>query len=418
MSPASADELPDGAVAAPDAPLAAPPADPLPDPPPDPQPGKHHKHDKGAQDGTTETNPSEQAGDLGLADHSGKTKKKKKKKHGKLEFSGRVFVRGALVKTKGQPDAVAQGSVNSARLGVDYRWHDLRVSVEAEIAFKLRLKDAFVQLRLTDAGPKVDVRVGYFKMPFSAIQLTSIWAMPTGDRGVLDNVLVKRLQVAGRATGAMVIVELPAAWSPTVRAGVFQGVDDAGTPLAVAASDRFGQDGIVRFSVKPAHELELGIAGSARVGELQVVPLEISRAYAAELDATLSVDAGPGVLRVWGEGMVGTSWLVVGTDPGHTHATFVEGRGIVSYRLGGTAHGERYVEAYGLFGTLDPDASIRSDLVVEATGGLTYGAWNAWRLQAELERWQVGSNAPIGIVALGVGPATSTTFFLQLGARI
>ena len=414
MSPASADELPDGAVAPSDAP---PPAEPV----PDPQPGKHHKHDKGSQDtGTIPSAATEQPPvDPGMTDGStkAKKKKKKKKKHGKLEFGGRVFVRGAVVKTKGEPDAVAQGTVNSARVGVDYRWHDLRVNVEAEIAFKFRIKDAFIQLRVTEAGPKVDVRAGYFKMPFSAIQLTSIWAMPTGDRGLLDNVLVKRLQVAGRASGAMAIIELPGGWSPTVRAGVFQGVDDAGTPLAVAAS-RFGQDGVVRFSVKPAKELELGIAGSARVGELQVVPLAVSRAYAAELDATLSIDAGPGVLRAWGEGMLGTSWLVAGSDPGHTRATFAEGRGIVSYRLGGATHGERYVEVYGLFGALDPDSSTRNDLVIEATGGLTYGAWNAWRLQAELERWQVGRNAPIGIVELGVGPATSTTFFLQLGATI
>ena len=65
-----------------------------------------------------------------------------------------------------------------------------------------------------------------------------------------------------------------------------------------------------------------------------------------------------------------------------------------------------------------PDASIRHDLVFEGTGGVTYGAWSVWRLQAELERWQIASAAPIGIAELGVGPSTSTTFLLQLGARI
>jgi len=427
VSVASADDAPDGGSGTPaDAPTDAPAPTPAPDPTQPPSepasdPGKHGKKGKKAKhdgDAAAATTAAPSAGDDAAAVLEAKKKAKKKKKHGKLEFGGRVFVRGALVKDKAAPDAVAQGSVNSARVGLEYRWHDLRVELEAEIASKLRLKDAFVQLHLTDAGPKVDVRAGNFKMPFSATQLTSIWSLPMGDRGLLDNVLVKRLQVAGRAAGAMAIVEWPVAWSPTVRAGVFQGTDDAGTPLSAPASDRFGMDGVLRVSVKPAHGLELGVAGSARTGQLQVVPLEVSRAYAAEVDATLSVDAGPGVLRVWAEGMLGTSWLVAGSDPAHTRATFAEGRGIAAYRLGGEAHGKRYVEIYGLFGALDPDSSFRHDLVAEATGGLTYGASNVWRVQAELERWQVASKAPIGIVELGVGPATSTTFFVQLGARI
>ena len=347
-----------------------------------------------------------------------KPKKPKKKKHGKLAFAGRAFVRGAVVKDKADPDAVAQGTVNSARVKVEYRWHALRAELAAELATRVRLKTAFIQLRLADGASTVDVRAGQMKMPFSAIQLTSIWGLPMADRGLLDNVLVKRLQVAGRAVGAMVIAEWPSVWSATLQVGVFQGTDDAGTALAATASNRFGQDGVARLSVRPAHGLELGVAGSARVGEILAVPLVVSRGYAGEVDATLDVAAGPGVLRVWAEGMLGTSWLVSRFDPTRTRVTFAEGRGIASYRLGGAAHGKRYGELYGVFGALDPDTSIRHDLISEATGGVTYGAWNAWRIQLELERWQVASAAPIGIVALGVGPATSTTFLVQLGARL
>ena len=130
-------------------------------------------------------------------------------------------------------------------------------------------RSAFVQLRLHDGEPKAEVRAGNFKMPFSAIQLTSIWTLPMADRGLIDNVLVKRLQIAGRAIGATVAVELPGAWRPAVRAGVFQGTDDAGNELAVGAQDRFGQDAVVRATVRPAAGLELGAAGSEerRVGK-------------------------------------------------------------------------------------------------------------------------------------------------------
>ena len=422
MSAASADDAADAPDASPavgdaDAPLDAP-AAPAPDPPSDPKSGKHGKHGTPDDAAASSEAPAGAGDDAEVAGTKKKPKKKKHEKDGKLEFGGRVFLRGALFKDQSAAKAVALASVKSARVGLAYRWNELRVEVAAEIASKLRLKDAFVQLRVTDAGPKLDIRAGNFKVPFSAIQLTSTWTLPLGDRGLIDNVLTKRLQVAGRAVGAMAIVEWPVAWSPTVRVGVFQGTDDAGTPLSATASDRFGLDGVLRVSVKPTHGLELGAAGSARTGQLQVVPLTVSRGYAAEVDATLAQDMGPGMLRVWVEAMLGTSWLVAGSDPSRSRATFAEGRGIIAYRFGGASHGKRYAEVYGLFGGVDPDTTIRHDLVAEMTGGVSYGAFNAWRVQAELERWQVGSKAPIGIVELGLGPATSTTFFLQLGARI
>ncbi|MCX5745306.1 MAG: porin [Proteobacteria bacterium] len=347
-----------------------------------------------------------------------KAKKAKKKKHGKLEFGGRLLAREAFVRLKDAPHVVAQGTLNSARVKSEYSWHEVRAELEVELATKVRVKNAFAQLRLADVTTKVDVRAGNFKIPFSGIQLTSLWSFPMADRGLVDNVLVHRLQVAGRAVGGMMVVGWPVAWSPELRVGMFQGTDDAGNALAVRGRDRFGQDGVVRMTVKPTHGLELGLAGEARVGQLQEVAAPIERGYAGELDVTLNTAAGPGQLRVWAEGMLGTSWLVAGNNPGHTHATFGEGRGIAAWRLGGAGHGKRYVELYGLFGMVDPDTAIQHDLVVEATGGLTYGAWNSWRLQLELERWQTGSNAPIGIVELGLAPTTSTTLLVQLGARL
>lgn len=347
-----------------------------------------------------------------------KKKDAKKKKHGKLELQARVLVRAAVTEVRGAGDATEQTKIQSARAKADYRWKkQLRAKVSVELARKARLKNAYVQLRLVDAAAaKVSVRAGQFKMPFSAIQLESFWNLPTADRGLLHDVLVKRFQVAGRARGATVNVELPTAWKPELTAGVFQGNDDAGEQLMVSADDRFGQDGVVRVTAKPARGLELGAGGQLRVGKLLVLPAVVRRAWATELDATFDIEAGPGRVRAWVEGMVGTSWLVA--EPSKSQAFFVEGRGILAYRIGDTKFGRRYVEPYALVGALDPDSDIRNDAVVEFTGGLTYGATDAWRVQLEIERFQIGSNAPVGIVELGVAPATSTTVMLQLGARL
>jgi len=344
---------------------------------------------------------------------------KKKKKKKKLDFAGRVFVRSALVDTEGAPDTTAQTSLQSARAKADYRSHDLRAELELEFASKAKVKNAYVQLRVLDDAPRIDVRAGNFKMPFSAIQMASIWTLPMADRGLLDNVLVKRMQIAGRAVGGMVAVELGGPLKPELRAGMFQGTDDAGNALAVGSADGYAHDAVVRATIEPFKGLELGAAGSERAGALLVaVPIVIRHAYAGELDATADVALGPGQLRAWAEGMVGTSWLTGGTDMAHVLTRFVEARAIVAYRLGGGERWARYVELYGLSGVLDPDRITRNDRVFENTAGITYGASEVWRVQAEAEFWRLGSAAPIGIAEFALGPIDSTTLLVQLGARL
>ncbi len=328
-----------------------------------------------------------------------------------------MFVRGAIEKAEGDPDPVAQGSVNRARAKAKYRSHQLRAEIEVEFAGKARLKNAYADLRLYDAGTKVDVKVGNFKVPFSAIQLDSLWTLPLADRGLLDNVIVNRLQLAGREVGAMIDIEGAGDLQPELRAGVFQGTDDAGNPLAVAASDRFGQNAIVRLSLRPAHGLELGASASARVGAKIELPLVVRRGYASELDVTLDVPAGPGQLRAWLEAMVGTSWIVGGTDPSHELTRFTEARGIAAWRFGRRERRARFFEIYFLAGALDPDRTFTGDRVLELTGGITYGANDVWSIQAEAEVWRIGDQAPLGIAEFAVAPSDTTNFLLQLGAR-
>ncbi|MBL0217651.1 MAG: hypothetical protein IPQ07_27720 [Myxococcales bacterium] len=397
---------------------------------------KHHKkHDHEAGSETTTVTPPGEANDETKGEPEDEAKaeakaqakaerkakgqngQKKKKKKKKLEFGGRLFVRGAVMKAAPATDWTGQGSVTSARAKADFRSHGMHAELQVEFAGKARLKNAYIQLPLVDGPARIDVRAGQFKMPFSAIERESLWSLPTADRGLLHDVLAKRLQVAGRSVGAMIIVELPGDVPTKLEAGVFQGFDDAGTPLASSSSDRFGQDLVLRASVKPVHGFEIGAAGEARVGQLLEVPVVIRRGYAAEVDATIEATVGPGLLRFWLEGMIGTSWLVGGMSTGHELTRFLETRGVVAYRIGGE-NKHRYGELYAQAGALDPDRIISGDRLVEIAGGLTYGLNDVWRVQAEAEVWRVADAAPLGIAQFAVAPGNTTTILVQLGARL
>ena len=385
---------------------------------PPPDEAKSETTGKSEDEGKTEAEAEAKSQAKAERKAKGQTgQKKKKKKKKKLEFSGRLFVRGAVTRAAPATDWTGQGSVTSARAKADFRSHGMHAELQIEFAGKARLKNAYIQLPLVDGTARIDVRAGQFKMPFSAIERESLWSLPTADRGLLHNVLAKRLQVAGRSVGAMIIVELPGVVPAKLEAGVFQGFDDAGTPLASTSSDRFGQDLVLRGSVKPVHGLEIGAAGEARVGQLIEVPVVIRRGYAAEIDATIEATVGPGLLRIWLEGMIGTSWIVGGMSPGHELTRFLETRGVVAYRIGGEKK-HRYGELYAQAGALDPDRIVSGDRLVEIASGITYGLNDVWRVQAEAEVWRIADAAPLGIAQFAVAPGNTTTILLQLGARL
>jgi hypothetical protein len=355
--------------------------------------------------------PATSHADHDKGDHGGK-----KKKPDKLTWGGRVFVRGALSRSDDQPNYLAHGSLINARLKASYRWGDrVRAEIEFELA-KPKVKNAFVKLRAVDAdGIKLDVRAGNFKMPFSAIALTSTWDLPNAGRGLLDDVLGNRLQVSGRHVGSE--VELSA--EPfEIDAGIFQGTDDNGDPLDGTDNDWFGQDGVLRVSATPASGVTIGASGEIRSGRLVVLPVQIRHRWAADLDLTLDEPLGPGHIRAWLEGFAGSSWLVDGTAPDHTRSYFGGGRGVVGWRLGGDEKGACYVEPYLLAGAIDPDSKYGGDLVRETSTGLTYGGWDVWRAQLEVERWQLGANAPTGIETVGVAPTSSSTVLVQVGVHL
>jgi hypothetical protein len=223
------------------------------------------------------------------------------------------------------------------------------------------------------------------------------------------------MQVAGRAYGAMLMLNLG---EVEVRGGMFQGRNDVGDVLSAPADEAFGQDAVVRATARLCEGVELGASGSARSGQLLVMPVEIEHAYAADVDAVLEQLVGPGRVRAWLEAMIGTSWITGGMLPGHDRTRFLETRGIGAYRLGGVAKHDRYVEVYALAGYVDPDRIIDHDGIIETSGGITYGAHDVWRIQLEAEHWTFGDNAPLGIADFATLPEDSTTFLMQLGAHL
>ena len=340
-------------------------------------------------------------------------KKADKKKKGELEFGGRIFARSEIIKLAPAPDATLSNSIASARGKIDYTWKELRAELQVEFAGKPKLKNVFAELRVLHWHDHAAyVRAGQFKVPFSAIELTSLWSLPLADRGLIHTVEVNRLQIAGRAIGAMATLEVP---NLRLFAGAFQGTDDAGEPLVATAHDAFGQGAAVRLEWKPLKGFEVGASASTRAGMLLTPPPVIRRAYAADVDAHVDLAAGPGRVRGWAELVLGTSWLV---DPARTTTMFRGARAIAAYRIGGAKQRKRYAEVYGQFGALDPDAQQGDDLVVDATGGITYGGWNLWRVQLEVSANKLGPNARGGIVELNTPPIDSFHVLAQLGAHL
>ena len=350
----------------------------------------------------------------------------------KLSFGGRFFARTALVDTDADdadPDKVGdwdlQSQIASARVGATYRWERLRLDVELELTTQ-KLKDAVMRLRAYDANDtEIDVHAGQFKMPFSAIQLESGWRLPLADRGLVSNILTDRLQVAGRHIGVDVEAKFPGEMKPRAILGVFQGTDDAGDPLSTTAEEHFGQDVFVRGTIEPIDGVEIGAAVGERTGRLLTLPPAPAHRFAAEIDVTVHVPVGPGHARAWAEALAGGSWLREGDrddgnddDPiGPSNARFTGARALVAWRYGGTERSDWYLEPYGMFAVLDPDADFDNDRVIEATGGIGYGRWDVWRIQAEFEAWRIGANAPIGIYEPGAAPANTTAVMLQVGAH-
>ncbi|HWP05214.1 MAG TPA: hypothetical protein VNN72_05705 [Polyangiaceae bacterium] len=373
-----------------------------------------------------------------------KNKKKKKKKtlfgvesdtapkakspFGRLEPTGRVFARFAYSRhhtTVIDPVGAAHDesvdsfdfTIPSARVGLYYHapvaW--LTANVELELTKKPELKDAW----LRGKWKYITAKGGQFKMPFSPIEMESIWSLPLADRGLIHTALVKELQVAGRRPGFALTAHGRGRIRPSLTVGAFQGsvlTDDDPDKRKVELLSEQGlssQSFVARAELK-IRDLVLGAEYENRLGTPALLATKYYQTGGADL--TLDTEVGRAGLRVWLEGIMGSSWLENWYKPPDGKDTlFVAGRLITAVRLMGRHKGDLYVEPYGMFGLLDPDNEVSQDLLSEEVLGVNVGLWKVVRLGLEAEVQRVERNFP-QTYYLGDDP-DRVALVLQAGAQ-
>jgi hypothetical protein len=300
-------------------------------------------------------------------------------------------------------------------------WHApqkwLSAVIEVEFTQKPDIRDAYVQMKQKDFM----LRAGQFKMPGSAIELASPWALPFVRRGFLHGLLVDELDNAWRRPGLMLRwrgADLPL--RPEINAGIFQGFVVVSEGLErdkdLIVNQGFGAQSLIgRAQIEPVDGVAIGAYYHHRVG----TPAILQNAHYWTSGADLVVDRtfASGGLRIWLDGIAGASWFEHPSKPvDNQDTTFVCGRSILAWRFGGLEQDQRYLEAYGTFGVLDPDIDVVSDLAIEAAVGLNLGLWQRLRLTAQGEIWRAGRNFPPGYT-LGIDPDRAAVL-LQLGVNL
>lgn len=326
---------------------------------------------------------------------------------GEVEIGGRIFARAALSRhyesisfdngTLGERRIDALDfTIPTARVDLRYRapvrW--LSADVEFELADQPELKDAWVRAR----GRHFGAKLGQFKAPFSAIEMESRFDLPVAERGFLHDVLTKQLQVAGRRPGVTVSAEAGGELRPSLTLGAFQGsvlvdrqADDLDhEPLFEQTLD--AQSLFARVQLR-AGDFQFGAGYEHRVGT--PVPFTVAHYPTAGVDVTLDTHAHGRGLRIWLEGIVGSSWFEHSRKPiDDEDATFTAVRAIVAPRLGGADQHRFYVEPYGMLGVLDPDVGVVSDLAVEQALGVNVGLYRLARIGLEFQHRKVERNFP------------------------
>jgi hypothetical protein len=328
-------------------------------------------------------------------------------RYGHVWPTGRVFVRSTLARHY-EPVIDASGathqsridsfdlSVPSARAGLVYDapvpW--LRANVELELTGKPRLTDAWLRARL----PYLTAKVGQFKLPFSAIEMESAWSLPTARRGLLHDALVDELEVAGRRPGVTLEAHGRGKIWPSLSLGAFQAsvlVDDDPDQRdkdLLSNDSLYSQSFVARAELR-IHDVVAALGYESRLGTPELLA---TKHYATGgADVTLDTELRGVGLRIWAEGMLGSSWLENWYKPPDGRDTlFWATRLVTAVRFGGRHQREFYVEPYGMLGLLDPDTEVLNDILAEEVLGVNVGLWKLARVGLELELEHVERNFP------------------------
>jgi len=329
-------------------------------------------------------------------------------KFGDAEVSGRVIARAELMRhyetefdTAGVPRehevTSFDVSVPSARLGARYRSPTGLVSAEVDLELTdgPELRDAWIRVMTDHVGG----RAGQFKVPFSAVEMESRLTLPMASRGLVHDILVDRLEVAGRRPGLTVTArqsKKKRGWSVT--AGSFQGsvlVGQDGTDrdTELLSEESLGTQSFVARAEYAFRALTLGAGWEQRVGTPAVG--ESERYFTAGVDAVLDTSFRGRGLRLWVEGILGDSWLEHTRKPtDDENAVFATGRLIAAVRFGGGAKLEPYLEPYGAVSVFEPDTAVAYDFAAEEAIGVNVGLWKVGRVGLEGAFQQFERNFP------------------------
>jgi hypothetical protein len=151
------------------------------------------------------------------------------------------------------------------------------------------------------------------------------------------------------------------------------------------------QSAALRISVEPG-PIWVGAFAESRAVQT-MIPGPIRHFGTAGLDAVFDrVFDGHG-LRAWAELFAGLSWY--DENPADSrNPTFMGGRAILAWRIGGMRRAEPYFELYGFGGLLDPSTRVGSDLMSELKVGVNLGFWRYVRIGLEGEARRVSRNTP------------------------
>ncbi|WP_257447988.1 OprO/OprP family phosphate-selective porin [Archangium lipolyticum] len=318
---------------------------------------------------------------------------------GSVQVGGRLSVREAI-DAKGSEALAGKLSLPAARIELTYQWKKrLRAVVELDVTDGL--KDAYAWLKLSKG---FSLRAGQFKVPLSLVELESASKLPLVRRGLGRDVLSDGLGLTGRRLGAQL------EWKCSdcdrtlkLRAGVWQ----SGENEEVALENGLGLIPAVRGTWAVLDSLELG--ASAQVRPPGTSTSGTWSNWTAGFDAKHTLAIAQGELRTWAEVLVGRSDLLVGAE-----GPLLTARALTAWRIGSGSKGALYVEPFVMLSALDPDLQLQKDLLWEAAGGLNFGQWRRWRLQAQVESRRTEPSVPASLKTLDKSLTARRALMLQM----
>lgn len=298
-------------------------------------------------------------------------------------IGGRVRARETI---SAKEDKTFKGSltVPAARLEFTYQWKQrVKAVVEFDVTDGLPngLKDAFIAMKLVDG---FSVRVGRFKTPMSLVELEPAARLPVIRRGLAREVLSPGvLNLTNRQVGAQLEWQcLTCARVVRVRAGVWQ--PEAGRS---SLEEGLGLVPMARGTVQVLDSLEVG--ASARGDAFSAANGGVNANWTLGVDLKHALPLGWGEWRSWVEALVGRSPVLTSVPGQHFTA-----RAITALRVGGVKKNQFYLEPFVMASAFDPALETVNDMLWEGVGGLNFGQWKRWRLQAQYEHREAEARVP------------------------